>query len=107
MPSIFCCSNITPYRSQILVHEHKFREFLSWGSHPKESSVEEASSTPTDGAFVIQVVRQVNYGPLESKRYFVKVASGEFVEVNEKWLIDANFEKLNAYVQMVKTNFDS
>ena len=79
-----------------MAHEPKFREFISWGAYPKDSAVGELTSTPTDNVFVIQVVRQVNYGPLESKRYFLRTGLNEFVEVDEQWLINANFEKLNA-----------
>jgi len=43
-------------------------------------------------------VRQANYGPLESKRYFVLVEGrdSEFFEVVEDDLILANLKKLNA-----------
>lgn len=49
-------------------------------------------------AFAIQVVRQINYGPLESKRYFIPRDSThvEFVEITEHDLIQANFQKLNS-----------
>jgi hypothetical protein len=49
--------------------------------------------------YAIQVVRQVNYGPLESKRYFIPVKTegkDEFVELVEDDLIQANFQKLNS-----------
>lgn len=48
--------------------------------------------------FAVQLVRQVNYGPLESKRYFVPNGSndGGFIEISEDDLIQANFQKLNA-----------
>jgi hypothetical protein len=46
----------------------------------------------------VQLVRQVNYGPLESKRYFVSNAdaSDAFVEVTEQWLVENNLQKLNS-----------
>lgn len=50
-------------------------------------------------AYAVQVVQQVNYGPLESKRYFVSGDGGRgtnFYEITEGDLIQANFEKLNA-----------
>ncbi|KAJ9144229.1 hypothetical protein NKR23_g6238 [Pleurostoma richardsiae] len=49
--------------------------------------------------FAVQLVRQVNYGPLESKRYFIPTEGeeNEFVEVVEDELIRANFQKLNSY----------
>jgi hypothetical protein len=57
---------------------------------------------PSDDSsiFAVQVVRQVNYGPLESKRYFVSAKDQEgemnFHEITESDLIEANYEKLNA-----------
>ncbi|KAI3391798.1 hypothetical protein diail_6788 [Diaporthe ilicicola] len=63
-------------------------------------------TTPTSGSvdlvemapgFAVQLVRQVNFGPLESKRYFVPTASDKFIEVSESDLIQANFQKLNCY----------
>lgn len=95
MPSIFCCADTAPYKSRILDHEPKFREFLSWGGFPKDSSVTTSDSVDESSGFVVQVVRQVNFGPLESKRYFLNTATDAFVDVTEQWLIDRNFEKLD------------
>jgi hypothetical protein len=47
---------------------------------------------------VVQIVRQVNYCALESKRYLV-VGTGKhesFVEVTEGDLVNADFGKLNS-----------
>jgi hypothetical protein len=71
---------------------------MNWASYPKDSIVATAGTLPAtaDVTLAMQVVQQVNYGPLESKRYFVKNGEGsDFVEVTEQWLIDANFQKLN------------
>ncbi|KAF2132982.1 hypothetical protein P153DRAFT_393922 [Dothidotthia symphoricarpi CBS 119687] len=98
MSSIYCCSDIRGYRNATLSHESKFSAFTAWSNFPKESSVTTFDVVLSDNqaTFAIQVVKQVNFGPLESKRYFVR--DGEiFVEVKEKWLIDANFQKLNTY----------
>lgn len=64
------------------------------------------SEEPDDGSliianadYVVQLVKQANYGPQESVRYFTTTNDGaEFAEVNENELIAANFEKLNSYV---------
>jgi hypothetical protein len=96
MSSIFCCPNASPYKARILDHEPKFRTFLNWGTFPKDSFITAPDLSDFTNRFVIQVVRQVNFGPLESKRYFLNTSSGEFVEVSEQWLIDNNFKKLNA-----------
>jgi hypothetical protein len=73
---------------------------MEWAASPRESSLGESAEdhfTPTP-PFAIQLVRQVNFGPLEAKRYFVPQAGQDagFVEVPEQALIEANFEKLNA-----------
>ncbi|KAI3560801.1 hypothetical protein IWW34DRAFT_779075 [Fusarium oxysporum f. sp. albedinis] len=49
--------------------------------------------------YVVQLVRQVNYGPLESKRYFIPTdgTESDSVEVIENDLIQANFQKVNTY----------
>ncbi len=98
MSSPFCCDSIKTYRPGYLQHELKFTTFMAWARFP-------TVVTPSDGAvdltelnpaFAIQLVRQVNYGPLESKRYFIPVeGKAEFVEVAEDDLIQANFKKLN------------
>jgi hypothetical protein len=95
MSSIFCCPATTPYKNRTLSHEAKFKAFLNWAAYRKESSTVDAEDIPTDVNFAVQVVQQRNYGPLESKRYFVSDGEGVFVEVKEQWLIEANFEKLN------------
>ena len=99
MSSLFCCSAIQGYRPQRLQHQENFTEFMTWGNFPKTSSPagEGTDLEALNAPFVVQLVRQVNYGSLESKRYFAFVrASGEFVEVVEDDLIRANFQKLNS-----------
>ncbi|KAH7372301.1 hypothetical protein BKA66DRAFT_572422 [Pyrenochaeta sp. MPI-SDFR-AT-0127] len=103
MSSIFCCSDIHGYKNRTLSHEQKFGAFMVWARYPKESTVtvSEEPLSSSDATFAVQVVRQVNYGPLESKRYFTcngtSGAENDFMEVEENWLIDANFQKLNTY----------
>jgi len=100
MSPIFCCGSITPYRPQRLEHEPKFEAFLAWGRFPKDSTPAGGQSkTSLDEAsnpYVIQLVRQVNYGSLESKRYFAFAQGEGFIEVLEEALIAANYQKLNA-----------
>jgi hypothetical protein len=102
MSSIFCCSGVKPYRPQRLDYdrESKFVAFTDWSSFPKSSSVESNVDEQVDmsNTYAIQVVQQVNFGPLESKRYFVatKHEDSAFVEVTEQHLIDANYQKVNS-----------
>jgi hypothetical protein len=100
MAPIFCCSNIRPFKPTRTDHDAKFEALLAWAKG--------ADTTPEPGtditkiledasSFAIQIVRQVDYGPLEFKRYFTEgVEDNAFVEPTEKTLIDANFEKLNS-----------
>ena len=101
MDVLFCCESITPYKPKRLDHESKFTTFLSWA---RATNVEQADDKVLMGddpslehaPYVIQLVRQVNYGALEWKRYFTPVGSEDvFIEISEKKLIDANFKKLN------------
>ncbi|KAF2252912.1 hypothetical protein BU26DRAFT_537916 [Trematosphaeria pertusa] len=92
MSSIFCCSSVQPYKNKRLSHESKFTAFMAQPSD---------AARPASSSYAVQVVKQVNFGPLESKRYFTAndSVSGEdgFVEVAEQWLIDGNFQKLNTF----------
>jgi len=104
MASLFCCSASKPYRHAFLLHEDKFEAFMAWAKFPKESSPstgdvdEKIDLIVVKPPFAIQLVRQVNYGPLESKRYFIPVDGNdnEFIEVVGDDLIQANFRKLNS-----------
>jgi len=84
-----------------LLHESKFTSFMSWAAFPRESNANSSDDAAyiTCPSYVVQIIKQVNFGPLESKRYFAHNASGSgdeaFVEILEKWLIEANFQKLN------------
>lgn len=73
-----------------------------------DSAVNESPSL--DGSeYVVQLIRQQNFGPLESKRYFASGSSfGEFMEISEKDIVEANFEKLNSWVlRFFGIGFDS
>lgn len=60
----------------------------------------ETNLAEVNPAFIVQFVRQVNFGRLETKRYFMPVeqVANEFVEIMEDDLLRANFQKLNSYV---------
>lgn len=108
MASVFCCSDIQPYRPTKVAHELKFTSFLEWGRFPRCSSAYNStdggdgdnSAPDTKWPYAIQLVQQVNIGPLESKRYFVPQGEPNrdraFKEIFEKDLIDANFAKVNS-----------
>ena len=105
MGTIFRCSSILPYRPRILHHEHNFKAFITWTTVLRNSLQEPVASNDnfslgsSNLSYVVQLVCQVNYGPLESKRYFAKATEQEgeesFVEVTQGNLIDANYQKLN------------
>jgi hypothetical protein len=102
--NVFCCSNLQPYRPKTLDHEPEFTDFISWAARASlGTSCAAEKSSDTSGAtehypYAVQLVRQVNYGPLESKRYFVPQdnPAKDFVEVTVEDLVDANFEKVNS-----------
>ncbi|KAK4064262.1 uncharacterized protein Triagg1_9058 [Trichoderma aggressivum f. europaeum] len=105
MPNLFCCSSVRPYRPRRLDHERKFDNFMQWA---KSTSAEpnDGSSLLGNADYVIQLVRQANYGRKESVRYFTTANEGtEFAEVGESDLIAANFEKLNSYVDQCMPHY--
>lgn len=92
--SLFCCTSIAPYKAQRIDHEHKFRDFVTWASSAEPSPSSDPAGDLAMADYVVQLVRQINYGPIESKRYFAHTPGG-FTEVSEQDLINANFKKLN------------
>lgn len=97
MSSIFSCTSVTPDKNRRLDHESKFDSFMSWAKIA--GTVTTLDSSEIDAPYASQFVRQVNYGPVESKRYFVPSRGGDlFNEIDEGHLIHANFKKLNTYV---------
>lgn len=97
MAELFCCLAIKPYRPRRLDHEAKFDRFMQWAKY--------ASSDPSDSfhlnsnlEYAVQFVKQVNFGPQESIRYFTPAGGDSgFIEITENNLLEANFEKLNSY----------
>lgn len=103
MSSIFCCPSIHPYRPQKLDHEDKFEAFMQWTKLESSPTLNLASVRANTAPYAVQLVKQVNFGPQESIRYFAPAGTGsQFVEVAEGDLIDWNFEKLNSYVMTIK-----
>lgn len=99
MDSCFCCLQIQPYRPQRLDHEDKFTTFVDWARQPQDAAstaTDESDAETLQAAYAVQLVKQVNHGPLESKRYFVPVSAGGFKEIKEDDIIQANFQKLNS-----------
>ena len=76
MSAMFCCSSIKPYRPRVLDHEAEFSAFMSWASLSTTSRVSTDDCSAVDSApYTIQLVRQINYGPQESIRYFVPASN--------------------------------
>ncbi|KAG9021565.1 hypothetical protein FRB95_001917 [Tulasnella sp. JGI-2019a] len=106
---IFCCSSATPYRSIRTDHDPKFTAFLTATTQSSIDALQDNATASdvqlSDKAFAVQVVRQINFGPVEWKRYFAPNQGqgdvGGFQEVTEKALVDANFSKLNSYVSPI------
>lgn len=99
MTSIFCCLSIKPYRPQKLDHEEKFGAFMQWATSKSSPTPDRALSQADTVPYALQLVRQVNFGPQESIRYFAPAGTGsQFVELTENTLLEWNFKKLNSYV---------
>lgn len=86
-----------PYRPQRLDHEQKFSQFMQWAKFASATPCD-ASFLTADAQYAVQLVKQVNYGPQESIRYFIPTNNNtKFVETTESDVIQANFKKLNSY----------
>jgi len=108
MSSIFCCSSPSPYRPARLTHEALFDPFIAWAkqseSFPDTNSASFYQDPNNLPPYAIQFVRQINFGAIEAKRYFIPSPETggdrvKFLEVTEQDLITWNFQKLNSYVQ--------
>ena len=102
MENLFCCTDLQPFRPRTVDHEFKFTSFMTWGMKYQNGTTASFSSSTKTFTYAIQLVKQVNYGALESKRYFVPVSGTllDHVEIREQDLLDANFEKVNSYVSL-------
>lgn len=103
MSSTFCCESIKPYKPRRLDHESKFTAFMNWAQDTNadaqpEENADDSTSKLTNAPYAVQLVRQINFGPLESKRYFIPLGGdeGPFNEIFENDLVEANFKKLNS-----------
>ena len=101
MSALFCCSSISPYRPRQLDHEAKFTTFMCWAGLQTTSPVPVDDLLMSSAPYAVQLVRQINYGPVELIRYFVPASSGsDFAEATEDDLVESDFEKLNSYLIM-------
>ncbi|KAI2623126.1 hypothetical protein GGR54DRAFT_638370 [Hypoxylon sp. NC1633] len=96
MAGVFCCMAIQPYRPVRVDQEHRFKAFMDWASSTASSQASDEQTSVSDAPYAIQIVRQINYGPQESIRYFIP-SRPNYVEATEDELVQANFEKLNSY----------
>lgn len=122
LDEIFCCANAKPYPRPIKIDkDHIFVRFISAAGQMKSSidlqkGEHDASMCSrilsAQGTFVVQLVRQINYGPIESTRYFVedptapRTIQPHYIELMEKDLLEANYTKVNSYKNYRCTDHD-
>lgn len=72
---------------------------MHWAGLQTTSPVPADGSLVSNAPYAVQVVKQINFGPQESVRYFVPASNGsDFAETTETKLLELNFEKLNSYL---------
>ena len=92
------CSTCT----QKLDHETKFEAFMQWAKSESSPTQDRLLSLANIAPYAVQLVKQVNFGPQVSVRYFAPAENGlGFVELAEHDLLEWNFEKLNSYVRFI------
>lgn len=87
---VFCCAATQQYRPIRTDHEGKFDRFLQWANGSRITQQSDGQD------YVIQAVRQVNFGPIEEISYFRSAPSG-YDSVDEAFVIGANLKKTNSY----------
>ncbi|KAF5517377.1 hypothetical protein CGCA056_v011419 [Colletotrichum aenigma] len=102
MSALLCCESLRPYKALRTDHEVRFIQFMAWANDGQPTVIEETSKIDSSNRtplYAIQLMRQVNCGPLESKRYFVNFAdrTHSYVEAAEDFLIQCNFQKVNSF----------
>ena len=86
------------FRSQKLDHEAKFDGFMKWaGDEATSPALQDGYFLVSNASYAIQLVRQINYVPQESIRYFIP-RNKSFMEATEDDLLKPNFEKMNSYL---------
>ncbi|CAG8204520.1 unnamed protein product [Penicillium nalgiovense] len=94
MSNPFCCTTLKPTKLPNPDHEQTFTEFTKWAL---ETDNKTGSTDPSDATVCIQLVRQDN-GSIESVRYFVaNDEHGNFEEVSEAGIVDADFVRIDEY----------
>ncbi|KAJ5512226.1 hypothetical protein N7463_001778 [Penicillium fimorum] len=94
MSNLFCCTTIQPTNHPNPEHEQTFADFTKWALTTIGNLT--GSTDPTEASVCIQLVRQIKSGPIESIRYFVgSDKHGNFEQVAEDGILDANFVKMN------------
>ena len=105
MPTIFCCSDVRA--SHTLGNDEKLNTFLNWAAYPTERAVhptveQDDKLADSDYPYYIRLAKMVNtinFGPVETKRYFAPMGEKDgakvFVELAESDLksIAANYTK--------------
>ncbi|KAJ6632279.1 hypothetical protein B0H10DRAFT_2206657 [Mycena sp. CBHHK59/15] len=95
--SVTLPADLSSYRTIRTDQEAKFAAFLEF-----VDKATLARTTERDiSQFAIQLVTQVNYGPIVSKQYFATAAlvGGDepFTELTEAQMVDLNLKKANVY----------
>ncbi|KAJ5958184.1 uncharacterized protein N7479_005334 [Penicillium vulpinum] len=94
MSNLFCCTTIQPTKLPNPEHEQTFTEFTKWALTTIGNLT--GSTNPSEASLCVQLVSQVNSGSVDSVRYFVAGDKhGNFEEISEDDVLDANFVKIN------------
>ncbi|KAI5866332.1 hypothetical protein GGS23DRAFT_594460 [Durotheca rogersii] len=110
--AVICCDALVPYQPKPTDQESRFTLFMDWARFPRESSIaadSDAFFISSRPDFVVQVARGAQHaGPPQSDRFFAR-AEGKgkpFVEVTEKDLAEANYQKINAFKKFQCSDHD-
>ncbi|KAK4700868.1 hypothetical protein P7C70_g5375, partial [Phenoliferia sp. Uapishka_3] len=94
---IICCPSASLYKPTRTEHESKFADFIRFARTAVASPVPETTTELSIPEYIIQVVKQVNFGSVVFKKYFARDATGDWVQVTERDVVRFNFAKVNSY----------
>jgi len=95
--AVICCASRRPYRPTCTDEENKFSTFLKWADGMGTFGLSGGDD------YVIQAVKQINFGPVEQVTYFHRTSNG-YEQVDEDFVIRADMHKTNLDFKCDKHN---
>ncbi|KAL4244108.1 hypothetical protein ABKN59_010734 [Abortiporus biennis] len=103
MSTLFCCTAREQYKPRTVVHESTLNSFVKWSKFPKQSICESDEATLRElnqnVDYVIELLRQIDFGSEESRRYFLVMKGPDepFVEVMKEFVDAEGYKEAKSF----------